>query len=276
MLVRALLFDLGDTLWHFPVPVAQETLHAQCGRQIASLLAAWGAAIDPTELSRRLLVDVERATAEAAASSLLSPDFPELLERTARDAGLNPDGEQLDALWAAWYIDGARMGRQLYPDTVTTLAWAKAQGYRLGLVSNRWFGRELLERELAGCGLAGFFDAVAVSCDVGWLKPHPEIFYAALDELNCQAEETVMVGDSLRADIAGAKMLGMRAVWKRNGRRQQQVAETGIRPDATIDDLWELRRVPFLARPEDALAAPPAATQRPDGERDWRTARDWH
>jgi FMN phosphatase YigB (HAD superfamily) len=243
-----MLFDLGDTLWHYPLPVPQETLHARCAEQMTPLLAAWGVETDAWALSQRLLAEVERATEAAAASSLISPDFLELLDRVARDTGLNLDEGQLTALWAAWYVDGGHMGRQLYPDTVTTLTWAKETGYRLGLVTNRWFGRALLERELAACALGQFFDAVLVSCDVGWLKPHPEIFYAALSALGVEADQTVMVGDSLRTDIAGAKMLGMYAVWKRNGRRHQQAPESTVRPDAMIDDLWELRRVPFLVR----------------------------
>jgi putative hydrolase of the HAD superfamily len=244
----AILFDLGDTLWHFPLPAPQEALHARCAEQMAPLFAAWGVTADARALSERLLAEVERATEAAAASSLISPDFLELLDRVSREAGLNLDEGQLTALWDAWYVDGARMGRQLYPDTVTTLAWAKDAGFKLGLVTNRWFGRALLENELTACALGRTFDAVIVSCDVGWLKPHPEIFYAALGALGVEADQAVMVGDSLRTDIAGAKMLGMRAVWKRNGRRHQRAVDTAIQPDAMIDDLWELRRIPFLAR----------------------------
>ena len=269
MTIRALLFDLGDTLWHFPVPVSQDVLHARCAAQIAPLLDGWDTGADARELSRRLLDEVERATEEAAAGSLISPDFNEVLDRVARDAGLSLDGAQLDALWAAWHVDGARMGRQLYPDTVTTLAWARQEGYRLGLITNRWYGRSLLQRELDGCNLGRAFDCVTVSCDVGWLKPHPEIFYAALSGLGTEAAETVMVGDSLRADIAGARMLGMHAVWKRNGRRRQHQADPTIPPDAMIDDLWELRRVPTLADSASAVTAQRSPTAHEDDNDGW-------
>lgn len=255
MAVTTLLFDLGGTLWQFPVPVAHGVLHARSAEQIAPLLDAWSVALDPRDLSQRLLEEVERAMEEAATGSLISPDVNEVLDRVARGADLSLDAEQLDALWQAWHVEGARMGRQLYPDTVTTLRWARAEGFRLGLIANRWYGRALLQRELERCGLGDSFDCVTVSCDAGWLKPHPEIFYAALRDLCADAAETVIVGDSLRADIAGGKMLGMRAVWKRNGRRQQQPAPA-IPPDAMIDDLWELRRLPFLMRDQESLAAP--------------------
>jgi HAD superfamily hydrolase (TIGR01549 family) len=252
--VRTILFDLDNTLWHFPVPVQDDVLHARCAEQIAPLLAGWGIACDAMDLSRRILDAVGRAHREAAAGGLLSPDWSEALDGVLQSAAITLDPNQLDALWTAWQVDGARLGRQLYPDTVTTLEWAKQQGYRLGLVSNRWFSAVLLQRELEGYNLGRTFDGVTVSADAGWLKPHPEIFYTALRALGAEPAETVMVGDSLRNDIAGAKMLGMRAVWKRNGRRTQQPDAPAIPPDATIDDLWELRRVPFLARENDPLA----------------------
>jgi HAD superfamily hydrolase (TIGR01549 family) len=254
MTVRAILLDLDNTIWHFPVQVPDDVLHARCAEQIAPLFAAWGVNYDCVDLSRRLLSAVERARREAVAGSLLSPDWGEALDGVLRDAAIGLDPEQMDALWSAWQVDGARLGRQLYPDTVSTLEWAKREGYRLGLISNRWSSAALLRHELDRSNLGRAFDCLTVSSDVGWLKPHPEIFYAALRGLGTEAGETVMVGDSLRTDIVGAKMLGMRAVWKRNGRRNHPATAAEIPPDAMIDDLWELRRVPFLVRDGDAVA----------------------
>ena len=74
-----------------------------------------------------------------------------------------------------------------------------------------------------------------------------------------------MVGDSLRADIAAARMLGMKAVWKRNGRRRQQQADPAILPDAMIDDLWELRRVPFLVDGAATMSAPRSPVDHGEG-----------
>ena len=255
MTVRAILFDLDNTLWHFPVSVQDDVLHARCAEQVGPLLDDWGLDCDAVDLSRRLLRAVERARREAVAGSLLSPDWGEAVDGILREGGMSLEPEQIDALWSAWQPDGARLGRQLYPDTVTTLAWATSAGYRLGLISNRWSGAALLRRELDACNLGRVFDCLAVSSDIGWLKPHPEIYYAALRALGAEPGETVMVGDSLRTDIAGAKLLGMRAVWKRNGRREQPATGPAIPPDATIDDLWELRRLPFLMRDGDSVAS---------------------
>ena len=255
MEISAILFDLDNTLWHFPVPLPDDVLHARCAEQIGPLLAGWGVDCAPVELSRAMLAAVERARRAAVAGALLSPDWLEALDAALRERRIGLEPEQLDELWSAWQVDGARLGRQLYPDTMTTLAWSRDAGYRLGLISNRWSDAALTRRELGGCGLGALFDAVVVSTDAGWLKPHPEIFYAALRDLKTEPGEVVMVGDSLRTDVAGAKMLGMRAVWKRNGRRTQAPAEPAIPPDAMIDDLWELRRLPFLAREGDSVAS---------------------
>ncbi|MGE3597935.1 MAG: HAD family hydrolase [Dehalococcoidia bacterium] len=255
-MVRALLFDLGDTLWHFPVTMPDDALHARCAAQIEPLLEGWGWTDDPRALSRQILGGVEQARREAEAGSLISPDYRDVLDGVVRAAGLHLDGDQLDALWEAWRVDGALLGRQLYPDTVATLRWASEAGYRLGLVSNRWYGSDRLQGELQTCGLGTIFHSVTVSSDAGWLKPHPEIFYAALGALGADVAETVMVGDSVRDDIAGAKRLGMRAIWKRNGRRHQSQPDPLIPPDAMIDDLWELRRLPLLAGASQTAPTP--------------------
>jgi HAD superfamily hydrolase (TIGR01549 family) len=242
--IRALLFDLDRTLWYFPVRVPNEVVHARCAEQIGPLLAGWGATCDAVELSRRILDGVEQARRQAVAGSLLSPNVGEVLDGVLRAAGIGLDPEQIDALWSAWQVDGARLGRQLYPDTLTTLTWARQEGYRVGLISNRWSSGARTRRELDGCAIGHLFDSITVSSDAGWLKPHPEIFYTALRDLGVEPGETVVVGNSPRTDIAPAKMLGMRAVWKRNGDRRQP--DPVIAPDATIDDLWELRRLPAL------------------------------
>lgn len=177
----------------------------------------------------------------------VSPDFAAIIRHVARDAGLRLDEDQVRALWRAWHVGGHLVGEEPYPDARATLTWAKHAGYRLGLVTNRWFGRVLLEPELQAHGLAGLFEAVVVSCDVGYAKPHPAIFRRALAALGLPAAQAVMVGDSLGTDVAGARCSGLRAVWKRNHRPQPRL-EPASGPDAVIDDLWELRTLPVLMR----------------------------
>ena len=65
-------------------------------------------------------------------------------------------------------------------------------------------------------GLLDYFEYehMAISADLGIRKPNPDIFMHALNKLKIRPEEAAMVGDSLKADIQGAKMLNMLAIWK--------------------------------------------------------------
>jgi FMN phosphatase YigB (HAD superfamily) len=84
--------------------------------------------------------------------------------------------------------------------------------------------------------------AVIVSSEEGWRKPHPSLFYKALDELAVTPSEAVFVGDSPWHDIAGAKAVGMRAVLTRQYATRQ--ADSGLpRPDAIIGHIRELAGV---------------------------------
>lgn len=56
-------------------------------------------------------------------------------------------------------------------------------------------------------------DELVVSEEVGFIKPDPRIFQAALQRVNCRAEEVVMIGDAWKADIVGATHAGIRAIW---------------------------------------------------------------
>ena len=64
-------------------------------------------------------------------------------------------------------------------------------------------------------GMLDYFELqhMAISADLGIRKPNPDIFLHTLNSLNVSPEEAVMVGDSLRGDITGAKRLDILAIW---------------------------------------------------------------
>ena len=97
----------------------------------------------------------------------------------------------------------------------------------------------LLAGTLAAQTAPALFDSRISSADVGYLKPHPKIFEAALDCLHVQADEAVFVGDNPVADIAGAQTVGLRAIMVVNG-QIPSLASDLIVPDAQIDSLAEL------------------------------------
>src|SRR3546814_19281552 len=74
-------------------------------------------------------------------------------------------------------------------------------------------------------GLTEVFEHVVISCDVGYMKPHPRIFHNALELMGVESEDAVLVGNSHRADVEGAKTLGMTTIWRRWAERR--VGEEG-------------------------------------------------
>src|SRR4051812_29811421 len=98
MVLKALLFDLEDTLWQFPVPLAPERFHRAAAEQLCPLLGRWSVDVDAFELSRRLQM-VLQETAREASASLMSVDAAEIADQAARALGLDLEQEQLLALW---------------------------------------------------------------------------------------------------------------------------------------------------------------------------------
>jgi putative hydrolase of the HAD superfamily len=101
------------------------------------------------------------------------------------------------------YIDPARW--TVFPDAVAVLEELAEAGWAHAIVSNHV---PELEELIGALGLSGHFTAVINSALIGWEKPNPRIFEAALDRLG-HPQQVWMVGDNPVADIAGAGALGI-------------------------------------------------------------------
>ena len=95
-----------------------------------------------------------------------------------------------------------------------------------------------LEAVLAFHGLS--FPALVTSQDVAAYKPSPRIFQQALAVLGLRADEVLHVGDSLSADVAGARAAGITAVWV--NRRGRPVPDD-MDPAFVISDLADLTAI---------------------------------
>ncbi len=90
-----------------------------------------------------------------------------------------------------------------------------------------------------------YFDHIAVSSDMGFIKPHPEIFYRTLKQSQLGADEVVFVGDTYQQDIIGAKRAGLKTVWL-NTRHEPRAMAVSDPPDYEIESLAELIEKPIL------------------------------
>ncbi|MFP3854325.1 MAG: HAD family hydrolase, partial [Anaerolineales bacterium] len=120
----------------------------------------------------------------------------------------------------------------------------KATGLRMGLISNA-SDEANVDRLIDKIEARNFFDPILVSAAVGARKPAPLIFQKLLHQWDLPADQVVMVGDTLNADILGGQRMGMRQIWlKTAADRPDNVAwRDRLEPDASLD---HLRQVPPL------------------------------
>ena len=212
--VRWLFFDLGYTL------INEDG--AAMGRlgQVSDALAQRGIEASPDEL---------RASLEAASARFDPNPFRSLLLAFTDDEDV-----------IAHVRSSGRYPKELespYPQTQGLLEQLAGR-FKLGVIANQPAGtHERLERY----GLLHYFDVCVSSGDVGIEKPDPAIFHLALEQAECAAAESVMLGDRLDNDVRPAKALGFQTVRVLQGpHRFQQPREEAETPDATVADLGEL------------------------------------
>jgi HAD superfamily hydrolase (TIGR01509 family) len=79
--------------------------------------------------------------------------------------------------------------------------------YKLAVLSNAsWTEEELTERLARQIGQEGLFTAVMTSYSLGYAKPNPAIFLAALERLEVAPEEAVFTDDLAPAAAAAARL----------------------------------------------------------------------
>jgi putative hydrolase of the HAD superfamily len=206
MLIRAVLFDLGNTLvsYHQPadfMPVLRRSLDA--------CLLALGHDPLQREAQTALLHEALELNQERADLAV----WP--LEQRLRVlfGGYTPDGAMIGRLCSA-FLDPIFSTAQVSAQTLPVLAGLKQIGIRTAVVSNTPWGSSgrAWRSELARHGLLSMLDAVVFCTDVGWRKPHPTPFRRALEILDISAAEAVFVGDDPLWDVEGAQSAGLRPI----------------------------------------------------------------
>ncbi|HEX5720103.1 MAG TPA: HAD-IA family hydrolase [Thermoanaerobaculia bacterium] len=211
-IIRAVTFDVTHTLIHCP----------RLGEIYAEVLGRHGVRVAPDEAGRlvRLVWQELACVADPARDRFTShPEGPagwwkRFLERLCEHLDAPPPSRFAAAELFARFARADSW--EVYPDVRDTLTTLRAQGLKLGVVSN-WDHRlpELLE----SLGLARLFDALVYSSEVGVEKPDPRIFESALRRLGIEgAGAALHVGDGRLEDVEGAQAVGMRALHLARGR----------------------------------------------------------
>jgi HAD superfamily hydrolase (TIGR01662 family) len=197
--VSAVFFDVDFTLI-YPGPTFQ-------GEGYQRFCAAHGITVDPgrfdaaVKASSFILDDVEEPVYD---ESLFVHYTAAIIEHMG---GRGPEvvraAREIYEQWAGNHHF------EMYDDVEPVLRDLAMRGYTVGVISNSHRSLDAFRDHFS---LVGLIHAAVSSAEHGYLKPHRSIFEEALSRAGAVASRSLMVGDSLNADVRGALASGMRAV----------------------------------------------------------------
>jgi putative hydrolase of the HAD superfamily len=209
---KHLFFDLDHTIWDFDKN-AEETLHELYHTyQLRDLgLHSPDHFIEVyTKNNHQLWADyhVGKITKQKLRETRFSKTF--------LDLGLSP--ELIPERFEDDYVTICPSKTNLFPKAHETLYYLKER-YSLHLISNGF--KESTEQKVNNNGLNIYFENVVISEVVGFNKPDKAIFNHALTLANAGIAESIMIGDSIEADIRGAQDYGMKAIYFNPERKEK-------------------------------------------------------
>lgn len=200
--VRALLFDFFGTMVQYQPdrsrlgsPRTHELARSmRYAGDHEAFVGVWDAASHALEQeARRTLREFSMTDAAAA---------------FAGSAGLPLAQGQVEALGRSFVSEWAQHVSPI--PGVSDLIRQLAERWSIAVVSNP-HDRDMVPNMLDTMSIGADVSSIVLSVDHGWLKPHPSIYSAALENLGCEAADAVFVGDSYDADYAGPIRAGMSA-----------------------------------------------------------------
>ena len=255
--IRCILFDCGETLWTRKEKAIWHSLESIANQRALTLLREHVSPgtlpiVDEITLGYRLRQAVEEQIREREHQDPEhEPDFIALTQQGLAQLGIvGLNSSVSEAIFEALRVRIPE-SRPLFHDTLSTLAALQQRGFLLGIVTNRQHGGKPFLEDLEMLDLLDYFQEhhIAVSADVGVRKPHPALFLHALNALGVAPQEAAMVGDSLSADIAGAKRLGIFAIWKPKPRLIARARTASL--DPTTHPAEEIQPLAELDRDDD-------------------------
>jgi putative hydrolase of the HAD superfamily len=201
---KHIFFDLDHTIWDFDKN-AEETLHElfvlhrlqEIGLPSADLFIE-------TYTRNNHELWAQYHTGVITKEELRDARF----KRTFIQLGLHPD--LIPADFEDAYVRLCPTKTNLFPHAHETLQYLQGK-YTLHLISNGF--KESQKLKIAGTNLGQYFQHIIVSEDVGVNKPDRAIFEYAVNLAGTNKQESVMIGDSLEADVYGALNYGMDAIF---------------------------------------------------------------
>ena len=204
MKYRHLFFDLDHTIWDFDknAEEALQELYVIYGLKELGLNSADLFIETYTYHNHRLWAEYH--TGKITKAELREARF----KKTFLDLGLQP--EVIPAGFEDAYVKLCPTKTNLFPDAHETLRYLQSK-YLLHLISNGF--QESTALKISGTNIGSYFENVIISEVVGVNKPDKAIFEHALSLAGAVKNESLMIGDSLEADVYGALNFGMDAIY---------------------------------------------------------------
>ena len=210
--IKAVLFDLGDTLLDFGKLNPGE-IFRQGARLSYDFLKSRGQPIG--NFKYYCLWNMAALQFRRLISNITRNDFNSLtlLRLAGMKKGIRLDGKQWRHFAWLWY-EPLRKVATVEPDIKETLTRLKNSGLKLGIVSNTFVSRDSLEKHMEQVGILDFFAPRMYSYEFDFRKPDARIFRLAAERIGETPDNILFVGDRINMDIRPAIKIGMQAVMK--------------------------------------------------------------
>lgn len=204
-----IFFDLDHTLWDFDRNSRSAFQRVFQNHQLSLDLDAFLKHYEPINHRYWKLFREDSVTKEELRRGRLIETFDYF--------GIQFSMEEIDAL-AHSYIVELPGDNHLLEGAIEVLDYLQ-QRYRLHIITNGF--KEVQHLKLKRSRIDKFFKTITTSEEVGVKKPNPLIFQEALNRAVVTSDKTLMIGDSLEADVEGANKAGMKTIFF-NHRNEQR------------------------------------------------------
>ena len=201
---RHIFFDLDHTLWDFDKN-AEETLH-----ELYLLHKLGDIGLNSADLFiETYTVNNHRLWRDYHLGNITKEELRQArFNQTFIDLGVHPD--VIPSGFEDAYVQLCPTKTNLFPHAHETLSYLQSK-YTLHLISNGF--KESQDVKIGNTGIGKYFQHVVLSEMAGVNKPDRAIFQYALDLAGAVKDQSIMIGDSLEADVYGALNFGMDAVY---------------------------------------------------------------
>lgn len=224
---KAIFFDFGDTLasTNPPYLIRLALAFRDCGYHVS----------DDDFESAYLKTDYEvhKKYLERGTISPLEYRewfFPKLCKHLSLEGESRIIRERIRAA-----LRGIDYTRSALPGAIELIELLKDRGFILGVISNN---DGTTQEKCEEVGIKNYFDIIADSTNLGFVKPDSRIFQFVLEKLNISSSEALHIGDLYGSDVLGGLNAGLDVIWL-NKRRIQRLDGTQILEVKSLSEIIE-------------------------------------